>query len=67
METSESGRGRSLGCGHPELSLRDYFAALSLSIIITTRPHENAERKALESYQIADAMMRQRERVTSGI
>jgi hypothetical protein len=35
--------------------------------IIVSRPHETAEKKALEAYQIADSMMRQRERTASGL
>ena len=49
------------------MDLRDWFAALALAEIIATRPHETPERKALESYQIADSMMRQRERTSSGL
>lgn len=49
------------------MDLRDWFAALALAEIIATRPHETPERKALDSYQIADSMMRQRERSTSGL
>jgi hypothetical protein len=51
----------------PGMDLRDWFAALALSEIIATRPHETPEKKALESYQIADSMMRQRERTSSGL
>jgi hypothetical protein len=49
------------------MDLRDWFAALALAEIIATRPHETPEKKALESYQIADYMMRQRERNASGL
>jgi hypothetical protein len=49
------------------IDLRDWFAALALAEIMATRPHETPEKKALESYQIADSMMRQRERTTSGL
>ena len=49
------------------MDLRDWFAALALAEIIATRPHETPEKKALESYQIADSMMRQRERTASGL
>jgi hypothetical protein len=49
------------------MDLRDWFAALALSEIMATRPHETPEKKALESYQIADSMMRQRERPASGL
>jgi hypothetical protein len=49
------------------IDLRDHFAALALSKIMATRPHETPEKKALESYQIADSMMRQRERTASGL
>ena len=49
------------------MDLRDHFAALALANIMVTRPHETSEKKALESYQIADSMMRQRERSTSGL
>jgi hypothetical protein len=49
------------------MDLRDWFAALALAEIMATRPHETPEKKALESYQIADSMMRQRERTASGL
>ena len=49
------------------VSLRDYFATIALAEIIATRPQETAEKKALEAYQIADSMMRQRERTASGL
>ncbi len=48
-------------------TLRDRFAAVALKEIIATRPEDTAEKKALEAYQIADSMMRQRERTTSGL
>jgi hypothetical protein len=47
--------------------LRDHFATIALVEIIAIRPHETAEKKALEAYQIADSMMRQRERAASGL
>jgi hypothetical protein len=49
------------------VTLRDYFATVALAEIIVSRPHETAEKKALEAYQIADSMMRQRERTASGL
>jgi hypothetical protein len=49
------------------MDLRDWFAALALAEIMATRPHETPEKRALESYQIADSMMRQRERTASGL
>jgi hypothetical protein len=49
------------------LTLRDHFATIALKEIIATRPQETAEKKALEAYQIADSMMRQRERTASGL
>ena len=48
-------------------TLRDHFATIALAEIIASRPHETAEKKALESYQIADSMLRQRERTASGL
>ena len=48
-------------------TLRDHFAAIALKEIIATRPEETAEKKALEAYQIADSMMRQRDRAASGL
>jgi hypothetical protein len=48
-------------------TLRDHFATIALKEIIATRPQETAEKKALEAYQIADSMMRQRERASSGL
>jgi hypothetical protein len=51
----------------PAVGLRDYFATIALAEIIASRPHETAEKKALAAYQIADSMMRQRERATSGL
>ena len=53
--------------GPCDFTIRDHFASLALSVIIATRPHETAEKKALESYQIADSMMRQRDRMTNGL
>jgi hypothetical protein len=44
----------------------DQIAIIALTQIIASCPHETAERKALEAYQIADSMMRQRERTMSG-
>jgi hypothetical protein len=48
-------------------ALRDHFATIALAQIIASNPQETAERKALEAYQIADSMMRQRGRTTSGL
>ncbi len=48
-------------------TMRDHFATIALKEIIATRPHETAEKKALEAYQIADSMIRQRERSPSGL
>jgi hypothetical protein len=48
-------------------ALRDHFATIALTQIIVSNPHETSERKALEAYQIADSMMRQRERSASGL
>jgi hypothetical protein len=48
-------------------TLRDHFATIALKEIIAIRPQETAEKKALEAYQIADSMMRQRERTASGL
>jgi hypothetical protein len=53
--------------GDERFTLRDHFATIALKEIIATRPHETAEQKALEAYQIADSMIRQRERSPSGL
>ncbi len=53
--------------GEQSLTLRDHFATIALKEIIATRPEETAEKKALEAYQIADSMMRQRDRAASGL
>jgi hypothetical protein len=55
--------------GNPDIgiTLRDYFATIALAEIIASRPQETPEKKALEAYQIADSMMRQRERPMSGL
>jgi hypothetical protein len=50
-----------------EFTLRDHFAIIALKEIIHLRPRDTAESKALEAYQIADSMMRQRERHSSGL
>jgi len=52
---------------HESFTLRDHFATIALKEIISTRPQETPEKKALEAYQIADSMMRQRERTMSGL
>ena len=49
------------------VSLRDYFATIALAEIIASRPQDTAEKKALDAYQIADSMMRQRERTMRGL
>ena len=49
------------------LTLRDHCATIAHKEIIANRPHETAEKKALEAYQIADSMMRQRDRGASGL
>ena len=48
-------------------TLRDHFATIALKEIIAIRPQETAEKKALEAYQIADSMIRQRDRAASGL
>ena len=48
-------------------TLRDHFATIALKEILATRPAETAEKNALEAYQIADSMMRQRDRAASGL
>jgi hypothetical protein len=53
--------------GVERLTLRDHFAMVALKELIAIYPAETAEKKALEAYQIADAMMRQRSRVPSGL
>lgn len=67
MKTSKAVREFRPDDGSDNFTIRDHFAALALSVIIATRPHDTAEKKALESYQIADSMMRQRDRTTSGL
>jgi hypothetical protein len=47
-------------------TLRDRFAIVALTELIGIHIGDTAERKALEAYQIADAMMRQRRRAESG-
>jgi hypothetical protein len=49
------------------IALRDHFATIALTQLIACRPQETAEKKALEAYQIADSMMRQRNRYESGL
>ena len=53
--------------GEQSFTLRDHFATIALKEIIATRPEETAEKKALVAYQIADSMMRQRDRAVSGL
>lgn len=53
--------------GVERLTLRDHFAMVALKELIALYPTETAEKKALEAYQIADSMMRQRNRVASGL
>ena len=48
-------------------SLRDHFATIALKELIAIRSHETTEQKALEAYQIADSMIRQRDRAASGL
>jgi hypothetical protein len=48
--------------GVERLTLRDHFAIIALKELITIYPAETAEKKALE-----DSMMRQRNRVASGL
>jgi hypothetical protein len=48
------------------VTLRNYFTTIALGEIIASRPQKTAEKKALEAYQIADSMMRPRERAVSG-
>ena len=48
-------------------TMRDHFATIALKQIIAARPEETAEKKALEAYQIADSMIRQRDRTASGL
>ncbi len=55
------------GDGAQSFTLRDHFATIALKEIIATRPEQTAEKKALEAYQIADSMMRQRDRAVSGL
>jgi hypothetical protein len=49
------------------VALRDHFATIALTQIIANNSQETAERTALQAYQIADSMMRQRERISSGL
>ena len=53
--------------GVERLTLRDHFALVALKELIAIYPSETAEKKALEAYQIADSMMRQRHRGASGL
>jgi hypothetical protein len=53
--------------GEQSFNLRDHFATIALKEIMANRPHETAEKKALEAYQIADSMIRQRDRAASGL
>jgi hypothetical protein len=62
-----SGGGVKRSDDEQSFTLRDRFAAMALKEIIATRPEETAEKKALEAYQIADSMIRQRERSPSGL
>jgi hypothetical protein len=55
------------GDSEASVTLRDYFATIALAEIIASRTQDTAEKKALEAYQIADSMMRQRERTPSGL
>jgi hypothetical protein len=48
-------------------TMRDHFAIIALTQIIASRPQETAEKIALEAYQIADSMIRQRNRRESGL
>ncbi len=43
------------------MNLRDHFAAIALPIILTSRPDDSAEKKTAAAYEIADAMLKQRE------
>ena len=67
MKTSSPKLPPLLGNSEEGVALRDYFATIALAEIIASRPQETAEKKALEAYQIADSMMRQRERATGGL
>ncbi len=61
-----SPRNNPLSAQTDNFNLRDYFAIIALSQLIAFRLDETSERKALEAYQIADSMMRQRQRAESG-
>ena len=59
-------RNKPLSALPAEFTIRDHFAIIALSQLISLRLDETSERKALEAYQIADSMMRQRQRAESG-
>jgi hypothetical protein len=67
VKTSHHWSGPTPGYSADESNLRDHFATIALAQIIASKPSETAEKKALEAYQIADSMMRQRERTVSGL
>ena len=66
MTTSGNNCGTGSDRSREMAALRDHFATIALAQIIANQLHETAEKKALEAYQIADSMMRQRQRTASG-
>ena len=51
-----------VGAPHPE-SLRDHFAGLAMQGVVVSRPTwEDTRRIALTSYEMADAMLAEREK-----
>ena len=67
MNTYQNGHQDSLLDDQQAIALRDHFATIALAQLIACRPQETPEKKALEAYQIADSMMRQRTRQESGL
>ena len=67
MTTPQNGHQHSPLDDREAIALRDHFATIALAQLIACRPQVTAEMKALEAYQIADSMMRQRNRHESGL
>ena len=52
-----------------DMTLRDHFAGLAMQAIVSTVPHLseiNPEYAAIESYEFADAMLKERSNVDAG-
>ena len=57
--------GRLESLGHPGMTLRDWFAGMALAnhiICDSDNPGEYAERNSCYAYQVADAMLAEREK-----